>query len=276
MTVLKTSNLFFTLLSVIVFSCNSAKTDDAVDDNTDDNNVKSNQAIVNADLIFSQLPMRDVVVGLVQLSKAEYNPETLNNPDNTTSYFSESKKALNLGVYGTDLNITNVFDQAQESNLFLSCVNSLAKDLGVGSAFDEKMIGRMEANRENKDSTLEIISGAFKTADSFLKANNRSGTSSLMIAGIWIEGVYCGCKTAQETSNDSIVKTIFGQKKSLTPLIKLCESTSINNDAKYIIDDLKLIETIMNKKNDGVYNLEALTELSNSINTLRTKITSTK
>ena len=164
---------------------------------------------ISAQNVFNALPARAVIMNLITKAQVEYNAAVLNDPNNVNKYTIESSKALNLGVYGTDLNVTGIFEQTQESMLFLKCVNILAKSLGVSTAFDEKMVNRMEANKENRDSTMNIISQSFRNADTYLKANGRPGTSALIVAGVWIEGIYLACNTAKDTKNEDVVKEIF-------------------------------------------------------------------
>ena len=175
-------------------------------------------------------------------------------------------------MYGADLNVTNVFEQTQESMLFLKCVNILAKNLGVSTAFDEKMVNRMEANKENRDSTMEIISQSFKNADTYLKANGRPGTSALIVAGAWIEGIYIACQTAKDTKSEEVVKEIFSQTESLKHLIELLMASKLSVDSDYIIADLKSIQALCIAKVDAHYTLDALKELDAQITGLRTKV----
>lgn len=231
---------------------------------------------ISAQNVFNAIPGRSEIINLTQEAKAEYNAAVLNNPDDVNKYSLESSKALNLGVYGSDLNVTGVFEQSQESMLFFKCVNVLSKSLGVSNCFDERMADRMEANKENRDSTLEIISQSFRNADKFLKANGRPGTSSLIVAGAWIEGVYTACHTAEETKSEAVVKEIFEQKESLKYLIELLEVSKLSEEVKYLIDDLKGIQAIVEAKNDNVYTLASMSELSKKIIELRTKVVSSK
>lgn len=265
--------------AIFIFSAcgNTSKQDDL---ETDSEEVTGGAIIdsqkISAQNVFNAIPGRAEILNLTQQARAEYNAEVLNNPDNVNAYSLESSKALNLGVYGSDLNVTGVFEQSQESMLFFKCVNVLSKSLGISKCFDERMADRMEANKENRDSTLEIISESFRNADKFLKANGRPGTSSLIVAGAWIEGVYTACHTAEETKSEAVVKEIFSQKESLKYLVELLEVSKLSSEVNYVIDDLKGVQTIINAKNDDVYTLSALAEVSKKINNLRTKVVAAK
>ena len=262
---------------LVIASCGGNKQDELEEVSSDSGNaaVLDSQKI-SAQNVFNAVPDRKQILSLLQLSQAEYNPTILNNPDDVNKYSLEGSKALNLGVYGSDLNTASVFEQNQESIMFFKCVSTLAKNLGISNCFDEKMGDRMEANKENRDSTLEIISQSFKNADSFLKANGRPGTSSLIVAGAWIEGFYIACSIAKETKNEPMVKEILGQTESLKPLIELLAVSKLGNESAYLLEDLKVLLTILEAKSGKGYSVAALTDADKKITELRNKVISSK
>lgn len=231
---------------------------------------------ISAQNVFNTISSRTSILELTKEAGAEYNVQLLNNPDDVSRYLLESSRALNLGVYGADLNVANIYDQTQESMLFFKCVSIIAKSIGVSDSFDENMGERMTANQSNRDSTLNIITQAFKNADHTLRKNNRPGTSSLLVAGAWIEGLYVACQTAKEKNNEPIVKEVFGQKESLDNLLELLQSSKLPDETAYLIPDLKAIKAIVDGKSDKVYTVAAMKDLDAKITELRTKIISSK
>jgi hypothetical protein len=274
---LKFKHIPLLLISVLTFSCGENKSDDIdTHDDINENQLGLDSQKISAQNVFNAVPSRNVIIDLLQKSNAEYNPNDLNNPDEVGKYNIESAKALNLGVYGSDLNATNVFEQTQESMLFLKCVNVLAKSLGVSNAFDEQMVNRMEANKQNRDSTLEIISGAFKKADSFLRQNGRPGSSSLIVAGAWIEGLHLAISSAKETKNEAVIQEIFKQEESLKYLIELMQSSNVSQDAQYVLTDLLTLKAEFESSQAGKKDLVALSLIDKAISNLRAKIISPK
>ncbi len=274
---LNVKNYILTLaVGLLLFSCGSSKQDDLDDDDVGNIERGLDSQKISAQNVFNTIPSRDQIIALTSLAQSEYNPQVLNDPNSVNKYSMESSKALNLGAYGADLNVTGVYEQTQESFLFLKCVNILAKSLGVSNAFDEKMIDRMTANKSNRDSTLEIVSQSFKSADKYLKENGRPGTSSLIVAGAWIEGIYLACSTAKETRNEAIVKEIFGQTESLKYLIQLLQQSKISEDATYILTDLMALKAAFDAKTDKAYTIASLTRLDKAATALRTKVISGK
>lgn len=230
---------------------------------------------LNAQNVFNSMPDRKEILKLIEDQKIEYNPDLLNDPNTVNKYTVEFTKAVNLGIYGSDLTIASSFEQTQESMVFLKCVNILAGDLGVSNAFDQKMFDRMEANKQNKDSTLEVVTGAFKKADEILKTNNRPATSAIILAGSWIEGLYVSCKIAESISSQEVVKTILEQRESLKNLVIMLENSKIEAKNAFIVTDLKLLETnydkaLESKKTD----LSAIKEISATVDSLRKKLVS--
>jgi len=270
------NTFLISIILISVFSCGNEKQDDILVDDEIKVETGLDSKKISAQNVFNSLPGRAEIVGLTENARAKYNAEILNNPENISNYVIESNMALNLGVYGADLYVTGVFEQTQESFLFLKAVNILAKNLGVNNAFDEAIVDRMEANKENRDSTMSIITQSFRKIDNYLVENGRPGTSSLVVAGSWIESIYLACNTAKETQNEPIVKEIFAQKESLKYVIELLQNSKISEDAKFIISDLINIKTLFDSKSDEIFSIESIKEIEQKITELRKKIVTNK
>ena len=262
--------------AILFWACGNSKQEEFDDFDNDTTFMGIDSQKISAQNVFNTISTRSTILELTKLSGAEYNVQHLNNPDDVNKYSLESSQALNLGVYGADLNAASIYDQTQETMLFFKCVSILAKSIGVSNSFDENMGDRMTNNQENRDSTLSIISQAFKSADVTLRKNNRPGTSSLLVAGAWIEGIYIACQTAKETKSEPIVKEIFAQKESLINLIELIKSSNISSESSYIIDDLIALKAIYDLKIDDIYSLNSLKEVDLKITEMRTKIITAK
>lgn len=217
------------LTSTVLFACNSGSSDH--DDLSSTDTVDASKAKdTKAQNVFYSIPSPIETTSLLKAAGAKYNKSFLNPIENLSKYESVKGKALNLGVYGSDLSFTSIFDQTQESMLYLRCTNTLASKLGISGAFDEKTTERIEANMENRDSLLGIISDSYWTADAYLKDNGQPGISALIIAGGWIEGLYIATQIANTTKNESIITRIGEQKLSLDNLVALLDSHKSENE----------------------------------------------
>jgi hypothetical protein len=267
---------FIPVIFVLAFSfCTSSeKADENI---VEDESTK--QAVLetklNAQNVFNSMPDRREILKLIEEQKIEYNPDLLNDPNHVNKYSVEFTKAVNLGIYGSDLTIASSFEQTQESMVFLKCVNILAGDLGVSNAFDQKMFDRMEANKQNKDSTLEVVTGAFKKADEILKTNNRPATSAIILAGSWIEGLYVSCKIAESIQSEDVVKTILKQKESLKNLVIMLENSKLDEKSAFIVTDLRLLETNYAKAEESKKtDISTIKDIALTVTALRKKLVS--
>ena len=81
--------------------------------------------------ILQQIPSPLEISVLLKESGTKYSSGLLNSPDNLSKYNSNYKKALNLGVYGTDLGYTNIYQQNQDGIKFLASIKQLANELKI-------------------------------------------------------------------------------------------------------------------------------------------------
>ncbi len=240
-----------------------------------DNNGTAAQVQKNNQIqkIFSSIPSQAETTEMLENAGARYNAKALNPVENLSKYSTNKAKALNLGVYGIDLGVTNIFDQTQESMLYLRCTNKMSTSLGISGAFDENMSSRLDANSENKDSLLAIITDSYRTADAHLQENGQPGISSLMVVGAWIEGMYIASQIATETKNDVIIARIAKEKTTLNDLISLLENYKAENEGTDdVIASLNEIKQVFDTTTDGALTPEQFKQLADKVAAIRTKV----
>ncbi len=167
---------------------------------------------------------------LIKSLEIPFNETLLNSKDNINNYSEESAKAMNLGIYGADLGYVTLYDQNSKALSYLSAVESLANDLGISGAFDKTFLERFEANSNNEDSMLVILSDAFRKGDNFLKENERKNTSALILTGGWLESMHLATELYKESNESKILQRIGQQKQSLETIIELLEK--YNNEGQ--------------------------------------------
>lgn len=259
-------------IALILSACGSPTTEEDILSDSDSNSVIQKEKNNKVQLIFSSIPAQSETTGLLDDAGAKYNSKYLNPIENTSKYSSVKARALNLGVYGIDLGVTNIFDQTQESMLYLRCTNKMASSLGISGAFDEKMSERIDASSDNKDSLLAIITDSYRSADNYLQENGQAGVSSLMVAGGWIEGLYIATQIAIASNNEAIINKIGGEKTTLGNLISLLEDYKTETDgAADILTDLNELKKIYDGTSDKL-TLEQFKQISDKITEIRTKI----
>ena len=264
------------LISLVIMntSCRFQGTKDelAIEADTTQTHTTSKEQL-SAQNVFNAMPGKQQITELINTHQIEYNADYVNDPTLVNNYNLENKRAVNLGIYGTDLIIASTFDQTQESMSFLKAVNSLAANLGVSAAFNQKMMDRMEASKENRDSTLEIVAGAFKKADNWLKENNRPATSALIVCGTWLEALYVAVRYTEPHHDKKLMTTVLAQRESLTNLIELLNTSQQTSDIKEIKAAFESLKKEFDKasSNEDIDKSLVMKTISAQINELRSK-----
>jgi hypothetical protein len=256
------SSLVF--VSLFLISCGSSS-DEHLELNETVNN-ESNSHQEHAKKVFNSIPDPLVITKIINDSHLDYQPELLNDPMKYNAYNLEQDKALNLGVYGTDLSYASMFEQTQECLTYLKCVNQLCVKLGINGVFDEKTSDRIEENKSNKDSLLAIISGSFSQADEYLTKNKRGNFSTLIITGGWIEGIYLASALSINSKNEQAIFELAKHHETLTSIIKLLDSyESISGEIEKMRSDLKLIQPIFTELTANNLTIEKKLEIINRL-----------
>ena len=274
-----TLGMFVLLLSPLFYGCSgNEEANEASDSDTldmaDNGLTKSKSKLKN---ILYAIPSPIELAQLVQKAGAKYNKDLLNAPDKISKYRTTASKALNLGVYGADLSYTGVFDDnTQESIVYLTCTRKLAEQLGVGSAFNENTVSRIQNNTGMKDSLLSIISDSYMNTDEMLKENQRESASALVIAGGFIEALYLGTQLAKTSKNpQDIIARIAEQKGTMNNVVGLLSAFEGDPTITPIINDLKALKEIYDQVvvESKSTNADVKTNPNTKITTIGGKIT---
>jgi hypothetical protein len=148
--------------------------------------------------------------------------------------------------------------------LYLSSIKKLADDLGISAAFDGETMTRLESSRDSRDSLQIIVAQAYGMANAYLKENSRSSSSSLILAGGWIEGVHIATSMLDPNEpNEDLIELIADQRFSLQNLISLLEINAEEEEIASLISELKELDTIYAEVNDEESNAVTASESEN-------------
>lgn len=172
--------------------------------------------------ILHRIPSPLEISVLLKESGKKYNGDLLNSPDNRSRYNTNYKRALNLGIYGTDLGYTNIYEQTQDGIRYMATIKDLANELNIGQFFEMETIGRLVSNSDNLDSLLLITTQNFNSINQYLQSQNRSHLSVLFLTGGWLEALHITCEVARTNpGNTQLQETIGGQKIILENIMHL-------------------------------------------------------
>ena len=191
-------------------------------------------------ILFS-LPSPYQISLLLEKSGISYNKDLLNSTKKSGDYVDNFSKAINFGVYGSDLGYINIYRQTQDAASYFAVLKILSQEIGLYNAMDKPTVERIENNIENRDSLLVIVSNTYRKIDNYLKANNRENTGALILAGGWIESVYLLTQQIKDHPDKELMERISEQKRPLENLIKLLVPYSNESKDYYFLVD-KLID----------------------------------
>jgi hypothetical protein len=171
--------------------------------------------------ILQQIPSPLEIAVLLKESGTNYDISLLNGTDKLSTYNSNYKKALNLGVYGTDLGYTNIYEQNQDAFEYLTAIRDLAEGLSIGQYFDFGVIRRLATNSRNLDSLLLITTKNFNNINSSLQEQQRANLSVLLLAGGWLEALHIICQVTEKNMDNGELKERIGEQKIILENIML-------------------------------------------------------
>jgi hypothetical protein len=255
----------------VVASCGNGEGDDK--QQVDKEIIDPNQSLnTNFDGKIFSIPSPVQTALLIKQANLPFNQDLLNPIENASNYSTEYKQALNLGIYGTDLGYSSLYEQKSVSLKYLSVVEKLTGQLGLEKAFDKKFMSRFEKNSDNQDSVMMIVSDAFRKADNFLKSSNRKSTSALILTGGWIESLYFACELNKTKENKKIIERIGEQQQTLHTIIDILKEYNKSNTNNDLIKDLEDLRFFFDKVIIDYQFVEPKTDSKNKTTTLQHNI----
>ncbi len=204
--------------------------------------------LTNAEAMMNNMPSPIELAILIKAEGAKYNKELLNDVKNISKYTTSAKKAINIGVYSADVGYTTLFKQTQETYFYFNNIRKLSDEIGLSSAFDQSMFDRVEANVENRDSLIGIITQAYQVSNKFLKDNNRMSTSVLMVSGAWVECMYIATRLSSNGHiNTQIAARVAEQEITLGKLLATMNDFKSDENVAAMIPQLQSLKAVMEK-----------------------------
>ncbi|MCK5692950.1 MAG: hypothetical protein KAI08_08875 [Bacteroidales bacterium] len=234
---------------------------------------ETQEQLNTAKRIFYALPSPLETAMLIKNAGAAYNEELMNPVSNSSKYITSKSKALNLGIYSTDLSYASLFDQSQATLDYVGAAKEMADGLNILDAIDEETVTQLEEQINNRDAIIDIISETLMNSSSFLKENDLEGTASVVLVGGWIEGLYIATNLVNENDleDNKLVERIVDQKLSLDIMINLLESSPEDADAQAVLEDVKALKTIFDKITIDQGEVTAVEDPETNVTTLKSE-----
>ncbi|HAN19169.1 MAG: hypothetical protein A2X13_09795 [Bacteroidetes bacterium GWC2_33_15] len=242
--------IYIFILTLIFASCKNDKKADG--DFSTEFNVPDS-VIYEGDLEISESAMDEIVqnisspvemAALIKSLGVPFSKDYLATTDYIDNYDTNFKKALGLGIFGADLGYLNMYNKTGSVIDYISAIKTLADGIRVGQFFDFTTLKRLATNNQNLDSLMYISVQNFNQMDRYLRENNRSNLSSLIVAGVWIEGMYLVGEVARKSPSAELSEKIGEQKIILSNLMILLNNYEKDPKFKELIEDLEEIQKL--------------------------------
>ena len=267
--------IFFVMLGFMIVGCNRGpKTSDSGDFEASGTiDAETQEQLNTAKRIFYSLPSPLETAMLIKNAGADYNEALMNPTANTAKYITSKSKALNLGIYSTDLIYASLFDQNQATLNYIEAAKAMADGLNILDAIDEATVTRLEEQINNRDAIIDIISETLMNSSSFLKENDMEGTASVILVGGWVEGLYIATNLVDENNleGSKLVERIVDQKLSLDIMVSLLESSPEDADAQAVLEDVKALKLIFDKITIDQGEVTAVEDPATNVTTLKSE-----
>jgi len=185
------------------------------------------------------------MASLVKSLNVPFSQKYLATTKNVSNYNTSHEKAFNLGIFGCDLGYLNMYGRTSLVLDYISAIKNLADGINVGQFFDFSTLKRLATNNQNVDSLVHISQQSFNRMDKYLQRNNRGNLSILMVAGVWVEGLYLSCQFLKERPNEKrLAESICEQKLMLDQLILILKNYSREQYITSLTEELTTLKNI--------------------------------
>jgi hypothetical protein len=249
--------LFNTLFSLslavvmILASCKSGNTGTQDSVNTD--TVSKTELSQDVKDVVYPLPTPFEVTTMLNEIGAKYNSATLNPANKVEKYFTESSKAVNLGIYGADLAYAATYDQKQDIKLYSNALKKLVDDLGINIDFTSLLADENKEKFNNKDTLVKYITNTFSDTYQYLGEKSNPDLAIIMTSGMWVELMYIATNISEDTYHvTGMVQLITSQKDSYNKLMGLLASRNSNTEIKDLETKLLVLKPVFDKIDAGL------------------------
>lgn len=189
--------------------------------------------------ILHQMPTPNELFLQVRQIASKGDARWLSPAANADRFATLRSRAVNFGVYSTDLVYASTFGLNVEVARYYLASRKLAEALGLTALYSDAEFVRLETNLTRGDS-LEVISNeVYLRSYERLQAEQMGGVLAMVMAGGWTESMYLMLSHGEGGQNDGLRQRVAEQKISLEHLIALCEAHAADTDVDAVATRLQ-------------------------------------
>jgi len=208
-------------LLVLLFSCSSPTT--GTEGRPETLVIGGDDASAHTDNLY-QMPTPNELFQIVRTMSGEGQKRMMSPAKNVERYATRQKKALNFGVYATDLVYASTYKITSEVVRYYLTCKKLGDALGLAGSFSDADFVRLERNLTHGDSLDVISNEAYERAYRRMQDERMGPTLALVLAGGWVESMHLVARQVLHfDAGDPLVIRVAEQKTSLDHLIEMME-----------------------------------------------------
>ena len=196
--------------------------------------------------IISNIASPIEVAALIHSLDVPFSEQYLADPE-ALPVGTNFEMAYSLGALSADLGYLNMYEKTGTAINFLTVINSLADAMDIDQFFDFETIKRLATSSSDLDSLMFISVYSFNKMDDYLREIQRSDLSSMMMTGVWIEGLYLSTQIAKNNSSEDLKSMIGEQKLILNDLLIILDNFRNEEIIASYISDLELIKDVFDQ-----------------------------
>jgi hypothetical protein len=237
------------VVSLLLFACKSTG------NKTSDDFAVSEDVLNEGTLEISEEVMQDIVqnisspvemAALVKSLDVSFSGKYLAPTENVDELSTSYQQAFYLGIYAADLGYLNMYNKTNSVLDYITAIKTLADGVRVGQFFDFTTLKRLAQSNQNLDSLMYISVHSFNQMDKYLRTDNRSNLSTLMVTGVWIEGLYLATQVARTSPHPQLQERIGEQKIIMGDLMIILENYKNDKYFGKLIEELNALKEEFN------------------------------
>lgn len=169
-----------------------------------------------------QMPTPNELFAIVRKLNGQGRKSLLSPALKSDRFATLEGRALNFGVYATDMVYASNFKITSEVVRYYLACKDLGEQLGLTTAFSAPMLQRLEKNLTHGDSLDVLTNDAYYGAYQQLQDEHMGPTLVLVLAGGWVESMHLVMGQVNGfDEKDPLVGRVAEQKVSLEQLIDM-------------------------------------------------------
>jgi len=197
-----------------------------------------------------QMPTPNELFSLVRDLGGDGQKRELNPTSNADKYASLKSRAINFGVYSTDLVYASYYKLNVEVARYYLTTKKLASELGIAAAFSDADFVRLEANLTRGDSLEMISNDVYAKSYAKLQDDQMGPVLCMVLAGGWVESMHLlANQTPAAGKQEALVERVAEQKVTLEHLIEMMAAHEADPEVAALLKDLTVIRDVYDQVN---------------------------